>query len=347
MTSLSGDEILDALLAETGPSDKREVPSDKQTTSPQIVPSDKPTTPVVATARDNASFLTGALRDARREHVWNGRAMKELRPPRAVDAGRYVGGGTPSVAMYNRVNRHLSRLAFRTGNELKAAGVEKPTEAELALALENYLLEAVPKLIVGGQSKFEKWTTVTHENIEKMSRLVAIDALRKCWDEGDQYTKMQKRRGAAGGRKSKRRPDYSEHELDLVAQSLDWSVGEHVELFDGRYSRATIERMRRKARQAGAELVEAPLVELAPNVILFPTPAVANRKSDERREAIRARLEQDELDKRTQAAAVAQNEADVLAHEAEMLRVAHRNAEPRHPSGGVVLTEEFLAELFG
>ncbi|MFF8187858.1 hypothetical protein ACF044_11445 [Microbacterium sp. NPDC016588] len=157
--------------------------------------------------------------------------------------------------LFDVVRLHLRRLCRRVLNDRCRDGMEPPSMDLLSTALEGYLREQCWHLVyfqdygeVREPQRVRRTYLDGERAVQSVARVSARYAL-ETWSP-DYIVEMQ-RRGRIGGRNSKRRPDYTDADLDTLQTLDDLTVVQQAKAMGK--SKSSIDRMRRalKDRDSG------------------------------------------------------------------------------------------------
>ena len=150
---------------------------------------------------------------------------------------------------YLRVWTYLSTLAYRVFNDRHLAGHEQPSETTLADAISQYVETYLSKFIrsfdpTTRPTGFERFAYIGEEQLAYLSQTLAGALLRDWTPERiDEW----RRRGATGGRKSRRSSMWNDQgNLAELRERRGWSVAELANFFG--VSKSSIDRGRRLLR---------------------------------------------------------------------------------------------------
>ncbi|MFG6502515.1 helix-turn-helix domain-containing protein [Microbacterium sp. P05] len=159
--------------------------------------------------------------------------------------------------LFDVVRLHLRRLCRRVLNDRCRDGLEPPEHDLLVLALEGYLREQCWHLVYHhdyGEQRAPQRLRRTYLD-ESRSGLTAIESVARSsaryaldtWTPD--YTREMQRIGSVGGKISKRKPTWTDIDLDLLALLDGLTVPEQAKHMG--VSHSTIDRMRRALRARG------------------------------------------------------------------------------------------------
>ncbi|MDD7929886.1 helix-turn-helix domain-containing protein [Microbacterium thalli] len=155
--------------------------------------------------------------------------------------------------LFDVVRLHLRRLSRRVLNDRCRDGLEPPEHDLLVLALERYLEQQCWPLVYVqeyGDVREPSRVRQTYLDGERAIESVARSCARYALDNwSPDWILEMRRRGAKGGRTSKRRPSWTDHDLDALAALDGLTVAAQARTL-GR-SPSTVDRMRRALRERG------------------------------------------------------------------------------------------------
>lgn len=137
--------------------------------------------------------------------------------------------------------RYLSRWGFRTLNDLDGAGFAPPCHDDLAALFERRVLERGKTFYPLYSNRGFGLSTAT---VEQMADAASTAVLR---DWSPTWIREQRERGRRGGQFSKRKPTWTDADLDALAVLEGMTVTEQARTLG--VSMSTIDRMRRALRE--------------------------------------------------------------------------------------------------